>query len=292
MVNHRAAQQGRFAYLGFTGVWAGSYYDAQYEQTKVFSITDRPVYRPGQKVKYKFWVRHAKYDQEDTSSFANQNFTVEINNPKGEKILSKGFTADAYGGFDGEVELPSDATLGVYQIFVVNLGGGSFRVEEYKKPEFEVSVDAPSEPVMLGEKVKATIRAKYYFGSPLTNATVKYKITRTSYSDSWYPPGPWDWFYGKGYWWFACDYVWYPGWAEWGCRRPLPPWWWGGQQPPELVAEDSIDIGADGTVAVEIDTSVAKAIHSDRDHKYTIIAEVVDQSRRTIVGTGEVLVAA
>jgi uncharacterized protein YfaS (alpha-2-macroglobulin family) len=73
--------QGRFAYLGFTGVWSGSYYDAQYEQTKVFAITDRPVYRPGQKVKYKFWVRHAKYDQEDGSSFANQNFTVEVHNP-------------------------------------------------------------------------------------------------------------------------------------------------------------------------------------------------------------------
>ena len=55
---------------------------------------------------------------------------------------------------------------------VVNYGGGSFRVEEYKKPEFEVTVDAPTEPVMLGEKITAKIRAKYYFGSPVTNATV------------------------------------------------------------------------------------------------------------------------
>jgi uncharacterized protein YfaS (alpha-2-macroglobulin family) len=283
--------QGRFAYLGFTGVWSGSYYDAQYEQTKVFAITDRPVYRPGQKVKYKFWVRHAKYDQEDGSSFANQNFTVEVHNPKGEKILTKGFTADAYGGFDGELALTADATLGVYQIFVVNLGGGSFRVEEYKKPEFEVAVDAPSEPVMLGEKIKATVKANYYFGAPVTNAQAKYKITRTTHAESWYPPAPWDWFYGKGYWWFAYDYAWYPGWLEWGCRRPPPWWWWGGQQPPELVAEQTVDIGPDGLIAIEIDTSIAKAIHPDHDHKYTITAEVVDQSRRTIVGTGEVLVA-
>ncbi len=63
----------------------------QYKQTKVFAITDRPVYRPMQKVKFKFWVRHAKYDQEDTSSFANQSFTVEIHNPKGEKVLTKAF---------------------------------------------------------------------------------------------------------------------------------------------------------------------------------------------------------
>ena len=79
-------------------------------QMKVFTITDRPVYRPGQKVNFKFWVRHARYDQEDKSDFANQTFTVEIHNPKGEKALTKSFTADAYGGIEGQFDLPADAT--------------------------------------------------------------------------------------------------------------------------------------------------------------------------------------
>ena len=52
-------KEGRFAYLGFTGVWYGAWHDAQYNAIKVFTITDRPVYRPEQKVKYKFWVRRA-----------------------------------------------------------------------------------------------------------------------------------------------------------------------------------------------------------------------------------------
>ncbi len=191
-------------------------------------------------------------------------------------------------------KFPADAPLGVYNLILQDrvYGGGSFRVEEYKKPEFEVTVDAPAEPVMLGEKIAATIKAKYYFGSPVTNAKVKYKIYRTSYDEHWYPAGPWDWFYGPGYWWFAYDYNWYPGWRNWGCLRPLPFWWPRGNQPPELVADQEIDIGPDGTVKVEIDTGVAKAIHPDQDHKYSITAEVVDQSRRTIVGTGNVLVAA
>ena len=73
-------------------------------QTKVFTITDRPVYRPEQTVKFKFWVRHAKYDQEDTSDFAGQTFTVEIHNPKGEKVFEKSVTADAYGGLEGEFD--------------------------------------------------------------------------------------------------------------------------------------------------------------------------------------------
>src|SRR5690606_26791103 len=59
--------QGRFAHLGFTGVWNASYYEAEYNETKLFMITDRPVYRPGQKVSYKFWIGQAQYDAEGTS---------------------------------------------------------------------------------------------------------------------------------------------------------------------------------------------------------------------------------
>ncbi len=292
-------REGRLAYLGFTGVWYERRYDAEYNATKVYTITDRPVYRPEQSVHYKFWVRHAKYDQEDTSDFAGKSFAVEIYNPKNERIEQKQVTADPYGGLDGEWKLPAEAPLGVYRLMVKdlsgsrqrNLGGGSFRVEEYKKPEFEVTVDAPSEPVMLGEKITATIKAKYYFGSPVTKAKVKYKVQRSEYTERWYPIGPWDWLYGSGYWWFAYDYHWYPGWDDWGWRRPVPIWWPRSHTPPELVADQEVEIGPDGTVKVEIDTSVARAIHPDQDHRYTISAEVVDQSRRTIVGTGSVLVA-
>ncbi|HMF16806.1 MAG TPA: MG2 domain-containing protein, partial [Gemmataceae bacterium] len=281
----------RLAYMGFNGIWFGQIHDPEYNQTKVFAITDRPVYRPQQTVNFKLWVRHAKYDQADTSSFANQNFTVEIRNPKNEKLLEKTFTTDAYGGISGELALPKSATLGVYQIFIPQKGGGSFRVEEYKKPEFEVVVEAPKEPVQLGEKISATIKAKYYFGSPVTNAVVKYKVLRTSHSSTWHPPGAWDWLYGRGYWWFAPDYAWFPGWGDWGCMRPAPWWWHRPMEQPELVLENEVPIGPDGTVQVEIDTALAKAVHGNQDHKYTISAEVVDESRRTIDGTGDVLVS-
>ncbi len=284
-------KEGRFAYLGFTNVWYAQRYDAEYSATKVYTITDRPVYRPGQKVQYKFWIRHARYDMPDTSDFANKTFTVELHDPKGEKIVSEAKNTDAYGGIEGEYTIPADATLGVYGLNVKDHGGGSFRVEEYKKPEFEVTVDGPTEPVMLGEKISATIKAKYYFGSPVTRAKVKYKITRSSYGERWYAIGPWDWLYGPGYWWFGYDYTWYPGWRAWGCLRPTPFWWPHAQQPPELVADQEVEIGPDGTVKVEIDTAVAKAIHPDQDQSYSITAEVIDQSRRTIVGTGTVLVA-
>ena len=216
---------------------------------------------------------------------------VQIFNPKREKVFEKEFTTDEFGGLDGEFPLPKGTALGVYQLLVVNHGGGSFRVEEYKKPEFDVKIEAPKEPVSLGEKITAAIQAKYFFGAPVTKARVKYKVLRTSYSAAWHPPAPWDWFYGKGYWWFASDYAWYPGWRNWGCSRPVQAWWGRAQQPPEVVIENEVPIGADGTVKVEIDTLAAKELHGDADHQYSITAEVVDESRRTIVGTGKVLVA-
>ena len=138
-------------------------------------------------MRFKFWVARSRYDQPDAAFFAGQTFNVEVQNPKGEKVFTKQFTADKFGGFDGSFELPSDAALGVYHVIIPDRGGGSFRVEEYKKPEFEVSVDAPTKPVMLGEKVAATIKANYYFGGPVTEARVKYKITRTTADDRWYP---------------------------------------------------------------------------------------------------------
>ena len=235
------------------------------------------MYRPDQAVKYKFWVRHAQYDMQDISDFANREFTIEIYNPKGEKVVSEAKKTDAWGGLEGEYKIPADAPLGVFNLTVKDHGGGSFRVEEYKKPEFEVTVNAPAKPVMLGEKISATIKAKYYFGSPVTKAKVKYKIYRTAHTEQWYPWGPWDWLYGPGYWWFAYDYNWYPGWHNWGCLAPLPFWWPRGNQPPELVADQEVDIGPDGTVKVEIDTAVAKAIHPDEDQKYSITAEVVER---------------
>lgn len=283
--------ENRLAYLGFTHVWLGAMHDQEYNQAKTYLITDRPVYRPDQKVQFKFWVRHTKYDQADTSTFARLPFKVQIHNPKGEKILEKTYTSDEYGGLAGEYVLPKGAMLGVYGIHIVDQGGGSFRVEEYKKPEFEVTVEAPREPVSLGEAIVATVQAKYYFGAPVTSARVKYKVTRTSYESRWYPRGAWDWFYGPGYWWFAADYAWFPGWGEWGCFRPIPPWWGGHQGPPEIVAELDVPIGPDGTVRIPINTQTAKDLHGDQDHQYTITAEVVDESRRTIVGTGTVLVA-
>ena len=265
-------------------------------QSKSYGITDRPVYRPEQKVHLKFWSRTARHDLDEASLFANRECSIEIRHQNKGKVQEfKNLRTDEFGGVEAEWELPADARLGMYHAVIKGeLPGGSvrFRVEEYKKPEFEVMVEAPEEPVQLGELIKAKVLAKYYHGAPVTEGRVKVKVERLTHSHSWFPQGRWDWLYGRGYWWFGQDYPWYPGWEDWGCVAPVPPWWGGGRwTPPELVMEREFEIGPDGTVKVEIDTSVAKLVHGDMDHRYSISAEVVDSSRRTIRGFGSVLAA-
>ncbi len=111
-------QSGRMAYLGFQPVWAGSYHDAEYNQVKAFGITDRPVYRPGHELKFKFWVRRTQYDQGDVSHFAGTSFGVELRDPKRQVIKSWQLRADEFGGIEATYEIPADATLGSYTLAV------------------------------------------------------------------------------------------------------------------------------------------------------------------------------
>ncbi len=311
LVTARNAEGRVTAWLGFENIWLRTRNDSQYKDTKAFFISDRPVYRPGDKVEMKVWLGLAAYDAPEKNPWAGQTVGYKIFDPKGEEITQEtDATVDAFGGVVAGYKLPGNATLGTYRVRLsygdeadVSDGGrgrmksrryrdiGNFRVEEYKKPEYEVSVEAPRDPVALGDTVRATIKAKYYFGAPVTEATVKYTVKREKADENWYPSRPWDWFYGNGYWWFSYDYDWLPGWARWGVCRPAPSWFSRESGPPEIVAESEVSIGEDGTVEIDIETAVAKEMFPRDNQRYTITAEVVDNSRRTIVGTGSVLVA-
>jgi alpha-2-macroglobulin len=290
------AGEGRAHLSGQYFRWHDSGDRTDYVAQKTIGITDRPVYRPGQKVYVKLWAGEARYDLGEVSTYAGKTADIEIRDGRNELILEKkGLGADAFGGIEFDFDLKEEAALGVYNVLVT---GGvpntyfTFRVEEYKKPEYEVKVDAPAEPVALGESFEATVSANYYHGAPVTEATVKIKVERNFFNDRWFPAGPWDWLYGPGYWWAYPETPWYPGWARWGCIRPAPPWWQQNRMgAPELVLEQTAAIGADGKVKVKIDSSIAKLVHGDQDHRYSITAEVVDASRRTIVGNGSVLAA-
>lgn len=287
------------AWMGMTRIWSWhSDQNSIYQMRKAFCMTSQPVYKLESEVQGKFWVRDVKYDLGNKSTYAGREFYLEVVDPKGEKV-GKGqmIVADEYGGVPFNVELTEDATLGDYRVTLrfdhekgSHAGNGNFRVEKYKKPEYEVKVDAPSIPVQLGDAFEATVKANYYHGAPVTNATVKVKVLRHNHKSRWFPYGRWDWLYGGGYGWMDVERPWYPGWLRWGCRCPLPFWYGRNYSQPEVVVDEEMEIGEDGTVKVKVDSALAKLVHGDNDHRYEIKVEVVDASRRTIFGSGSVLV--
>ena len=244
---------------------------------------------PGATVQFKFWVAHANYDQPDASDFAGQTFTVEIHESEGRKGLQEASRPTPTAASTASSSSPRTRRWASIRSSFRNHGGGSFRVEEYKKPEFEVTVEAPTKPVMLGEKITATIKAKYYFGAPVTKAKVKYKVTRTTADARWYPP--------------ALGLVLRPrllvvrrrldvvsrlvalglpgrALAWWGIRRHRPKSW------PKTKCRSARRHGRG-----RHRHGARQGCPSRSGPQYEITAEVVDESRRTIVGTGNVLVA-
>lgn len=296
-----SAADGRLAFLGFEGIYFNDSRESFHEQTRLYSITDRPVYRPNQEVKWKAWARLVGYDPKlNTNKFAGGSIEVKFYDPRGEELLKKTYKADDSGAVNDALMLGDEATLGEYSIDFTwkramkgdtHLGVHTFRVEEYKKPEFEVKVDAPDKPVALGDTFEVKVKADYYFGGPVKQGKVKYKVQRTAHTERWFPMGRWDWLFGSGYGWRASYYDWYPGARNWCFCIPRYPWVRWHSDPPELVAEGEAALKEDGTFSVKIDTALAKELHGNEDHRYEIEAEVTDASRRTIFGKGSVLAA-
>ncbi len=259
-----------------------------------YAITDRPVYRPQQTVRYKVWLRQTR--EGVLQNIPHQQVQITVYDPRGNEVLKVTKQTDDFGGLDGELQLADDATLGVYRLQVRGqryAGGENFRVEEYKKPEFEVTVEPSTTHAKLGSKVQAVIKATYYFGAPVTEGSVSYKVFREEFTYTSYPQGRWDWLYGPGYGYPWYSYDWFPWWGSLRCCWSPPTWWWGyrpSNPVRELVKQGTEPIGADGTLKVQIDTAPALEEHPDRDHRYVIEAEVTDSSRRTITGEGDVKV--
>ncbi len=293
-----ARKKGRApAFVGFDSLHVREPELQNADRDMSYGISDRPLYKPGDTAHLKFYLRNIGYFQPDESKYASRTGTLTLFNGRGEEAMKlQNLKTDALGAVESKIIIPKDAVLGNWRAdFRIGnkiAASVNLRVEEYRKPEYEVKVEAPDEPVKLGEKFTATVKANYFHGSPVRNANVEVIVKRSSISERWFPRGRWDWLYGPGSWWISSEASWHPSWRRWGCIPPNPPWWQGNRwTPDELVLKRNLPIGPDGTAKIEIDTAAAKAIHGDLDAKYSIEARVVDASRREERGTGSVIAA-
>ena len=154
--------------------WSYTFSTGTEQNTHAYAYTDRPVYRPGHTVHIKGILRTEK---DDTLVLpADRTVKLTISGPDNKQVLSKDLAVSAHGTVTEDLTLESDAALGYYYINLGGMGGGSFFVEEYKKPEYQVTVKPAVSRVLQGNQIQATIEARYFFGEPVANAKVIYVV--------------------------------------------------------------------------------------------------------------------
>jgi uncharacterized protein YfaS (alpha-2-macroglobulin family) len=258
----------------FTGGYANGYSRTE-EAWKIYAFTDRPAYRPKETVQWKFIAR--RFGNGVYSTPANQVVEYQITDPRGTKVSEGKSTLNEFGSAWGSVDLGEQLPLGEYKVQFWDdgrqhgIGNATlFRLEEYKLPEFKVAVKTPEEDgkkkaFRLGEKVEVNIQADYYFGGPVSSASVEVVVYQSPFYHYWYPHRDYPWYYtdidrqGRYY--------------------------YGGQG--QVIKRETIKTDATGKAVLTFDTPRE---NYNQDFEYRIEARVTDSSRREIIANNTVRV--
>ncbi|MCB9792759.1 MAG: hypothetical protein H6741_08510 [Alphaproteobacteria bacterium] len=187
-------------------------------QLRWFVFDDRKLYRPGETVKVKGWLR--RFDPTPTGDIGGLDGQVtglryEVYDSRGQRLSEGKAEVSEAGGFDLSLELPGTPNLGNASLRLYAEGGGSismsshyhsFRIEEFRRPEFEVGTELDPRPYVLGEHAEVGVEAKYYSGGALPDAEVVWSVSASQSSYS--PPNHAEFSFG----------AWSPWWAHrgWG----------------------------------------------------------------------------
>jgi hypothetical protein len=178
-------------------IWTYGWQNQQPYQPAAQTVffTDRAIYRPGQTIQYKgicLWVDQAKDNYE---VLKREQLTVVFKDVNGKEVARQKQQANDYGSFTGSFAAPRDRLMGQMTLQVEGRaqGVGQFRVEEYKRPKFEVTLDAPKTAAKLNEKVTLTGHAMNYTGAAVDGAAVKFRVVREVRM-------PWWWGWWRGGW--------------------------------------------------------------------------------------------
>jgi hypothetical protein len=233
-----------------------------------YIYTDRPVYRPAQKVYFKGILR--RWGRNGYELIDSKTVSVTIEDPNSGKIFTHELPLSSRGTFSGDVDIIDEAPLGNYHILAEAgdvKASSYFDVQEYKKPEFKVKVTGPQAFAAVGEKVKFTVDARYFFGAPVTNADVHYFIYRSRYYHSWWRDDESDEFDDAA-----------------GAENEGGDDADAGYYGNDMVKEDDGTLDSQGrmTVVFEVPPPEEK---DEWDYEYRLEAQVTDSSRREMQGS-------
>ncbi|MFW5966994.1 MAG: Ig-like domain-containing protein, partial [Persicimonas sp.] len=177
------------------------------ERQKLWHVfDDRRVYQPGETAHFKGWVRDAPSKHGDPLRQVDEEVVqYVVEDSLGEQIASGEAELTGDGGFDFAVDLPDSVNLGQAEVRIA-LGEsmaadegdevtGYFSIQEFRRPEFEVSASSSSGPHVFGEKARVDLEANYYAGGGLAGADVKWTVE--SRQKNYTPPDRDDYVFGR-----------------------------------------------------------------------------------------------
>ena len=154
------------------------YYEKKDDETKYQLFTDRAIYRPGQKVHATSVSYIVKKGLDASVPGKSMELKFILRDANWKQMAEQKATTDEYGTASVDFELPQGGQTGMYHVSVNNRANSSFRVEEYKRPTFEITFPKVNEKYNWGDTVVVKASAKTYAGVPVQGAKVEYQVTR------------------------------------------------------------------------------------------------------------------
>ncbi|MEN8121392.1 MAG: alpha-2-macroglobulin family protein [Bacteroidota bacterium] len=158
-----------------------NYHKASY--TKIHLFTDRAIYRPGQTVYFKGIALKKHQDKPEIQ--AQYQTTVTLFDVNHQKVTQQSLTTNDYGSFNGTFTIPKGLLNGQMQIYTP-YGNKYITVEEYKRPKFEINILPFEGNYVLNDTVRIKGKANAFAGSTITDAEVKYRVTRKPVWRGWW----------------------------------------------------------------------------------------------------------
>lgn len=163
-------------------LWKNDYYYKESKRKEVLQLfTDRSIYRPGQTV----YVSGLAYEKEKDSTrvLADKKYTVSLYDANNNETGKVEVRTNGFGSFSGQFVLPSPCLTGYFSLRAADTSV-SFKVEEYKRPTFDVTFEPVKVEYQVGDSIEVVGMAKTFAGAPVQNARVHYNISR-SYAWVW-----------------------------------------------------------------------------------------------------------
>ncbi len=161
------------------------------ERTVSLLYTDRSVYRPLQTIQWKVVAYQGGGSEGRFHTLPGTSVTVSLVDPNNQTVESRAATTNGYGSASGSFAIPAGRVLGQWFVRAAPAGQATVRVEEYKRPTFEVSLEDPEQALRLNRPAQLLGRARYYFGLPVTAGSVRWRVVREPVWPSWW--GRWFW---------------------------------------------------------------------------------------------------